>query len=87
MLQRQQDRGRRSVDVAGPSFRASGQSRGSFSGLADPGWDIPEGVPIGLCSLELDDVPSFDADSTQVPDEVPDIQSKRGRRNHQRERH
>ena len=78
-MQRQQDRGRRSVDATGPSFRASRQPRGSFSGLADPGWDIPEGVPIGSCGLGLDDVPSVDADMFQTPEEVPDVQSRRDR--------
>ena len=86
-LQRPQDKGRRSVDEVGPSFRASGQPKGSLCGLIDPGQDIPEGVPIDSCNLGLDDVPSCDADGVQVPDEVPDVQSKRGWRSQRRGSH
>ena len=61
--------GRRSVDVAGPSF----------CGLDIPAWDIPEGFQVGSCSLGLDDVPSVGADMFQTPKEVPEVQSERNR--------
>ena len=51
----------------------------SFYALDTPSWDIPEGFPIGSCSLGLDNVPSVDADLFQSPEEVPDVQSRRDR--------
>ena len=57
---------------------------GSFRGLDEPTWDIPEGTPIDLYSLGLDDIVSFDMDAFQIPTEVQDVQGRRRWRSQRR---
>ena len=76
--------GRRSIDVASPSFWAFGRLVNSFCGLDIPAWDLPEGFQVGSCSLGLDDVPSVGIDMLQTPEEVPEVQSGRVRRSQRR---